>query len=104
MSSLVAGEQEAPAAAGPKSFVRREKLRAMEGPAQKMWREDKVFECEAEFDGENATPKYLVTFPYPYMNGKLHLGHAYSMSKAEFMVRYQRMLGKNALFPFGFHC
>lgn len=27
-------------------------------------------------------PKYMATFPYPYMNGRLHLGHAYSMTKA----------------------
>jgi len=26
------------------------------------------------------------------------------MSKAEFMTRYQRQLGKRALFPFAFHC
>jgi leucyl-tRNA synthetase len=26
------------------------------------------------------------------------------MSKCEFQVRYQRQLGKNVLFPFGFHC
>lgn len=26
------------------------------------------------------------------------------MSKAEFMTRFQRQLGKRALFPFGFHC
>lgn len=26
------------------------------------------------------------------------------MSKCEFSVRYQRQLGKRALFPFGFHC
>ena len=26
------------------------------------------------------------------------------MSKSEFMTRYQRQLGKRALFPFGFHC
>jgi leucyl-tRNA synthetase len=48
--------------------------------------------------------KYFTTFPYPYMNGQLHLGHAYSMSKAEFQVRFQRQIGKNALFPFAFHC
>ena len=48
--------------------------------------------------------KFMVTFPYPYMNGYLHLGHAFSMSKAEFMVRYQKQKGKTALWPFGFHC
>ena len=38
------------------------------------------------------------------MNGRLHLGHAFSLSKAEFASAYQRMLGKKALFPFAFHC
>ena len=46
----------------------------------------------------------MATFPYPYMNGFLHLGHAFSLSKAEFATRYQRQRGKRAIFPFGFHC
>ena len=37
------------------------------------------------------------------MNGRLHLGHAFSISKADFMAGYQKMQGKNVLFPFGFH-
>jgi leucyl-tRNA synthetase len=53
---------------------------------------------------EKNASKYFVTFPYPYMNGYLHLGHAFSMSKAEYQVRYQRQRGRNALWPFAFHC
>lgn len=38
------------------------------------------------------------------MNGSLHLGHAFTISKIEFGAGYQRLLGKRALFPHGFHC
>ncbi|KOC69270.1 Leucine--tRNA ligase, cytoplasmic [Habropoda laboriosa] len=38
------------------------------------------------------------------MNGRLHIGHMFSLSKCEFAVRYNRLLGKKVLFPFGFHC
>jgi leucyl-tRNA synthetase len=37
------------------------------------------------------------------MNGRLHVGHTFSLSKAEFAVGFERMRGKRALFPFGFH-
>ena len=48
--------------------------------------------------------KYLATFPYPYMNGRLHLGHTFTLAKCEFAVGYQRLIGKKCLFPFGLHC
>ena len=86
-------------------------LREIELSRQKLWKENHVFEADAEeewpskYDFETKNKKkYLITFPYPYMNGRLHLGHAFSLSKAEFQSRYQRLQGKNVLFPFGFHC
>ena len=86
-------------------------LREIELSRQKAWKENHVFEADAEedwpskYDFETKNKKkYLITFPYPYMNGRLHLGHAFSLSKAELQSRYQRLQGKNVLFPFGFHC
>jgi leucyl-tRNA synthetase len=38
------------------------------------------------------------------MNGSLHLGHAFTLTKIEFLTRYERMQGKRVLFPLGFHC
>ena len=48
-------------------------------------------------------PKYFGTFPYPYMNGTLHGGHAFTIIRLEFLARYKRQNGVNVLFPFGFH-
>ena len=88
------------AAPAPKSFARRDHLREIELKVQKKWLEDKVYEANVE----PGRPKYFLNFPYPYMNGRLHLGHAFSFTKAEFTARFQRLQGKNVLLPFAFHC
>lgn len=49
------------------------------------------------------TEKLFATFPYPYMNGPLHLGHSYTMSKLIFLTRFCKTNGINTLFPFGYH-
>eukprot|EP01138_Halocafeteria_seosinensis_P009641 gb/GECG01009852.1/.p1 GENE.gb/GECG01009852.1/~~gb/GECG01009852.1/.p1 ORF type:complete len:1126 (+),score=150.26 gb/GECG01009852.1/:1-3378(+) len=88
----------------PKSFARRDRLAYMQDTMQKLWEEEGLHQQDApEGESENP-PKFLVTFPYPYMNGKLHLGHAFSMTKAEFAARFHRILGEKSLFPFAFHC
>jgi leucyl-tRNA synthetase len=38
------------------------------------------------------------------MNGTLHVGHSFTVSKIEFTTGFARMQGKRALFPQGFHC
>ncbi|XP_072026389.1 leucine--tRNA ligase, cytoplasmic-like [Amphiura filiformis] len=80
-------------------------LQDIEVAVQQRWDEEKIFEENAPAGAKGpGKDKYLVTFPYPYMNGRLHLGHTFSLSKCEFGVGYQRMKGKQCLFPFGFHC
>jgi len=80
---------------------RRDTLVANEQLQQQRWEELKAFEFDAPED--LSKPKFFATFPYPYMNGRLHLGHLFTISKADFVVYYQRMKGKQAIFPFSFH-
>lgn len=84
----------------PKSFIKRDRLLEIEAQAHQLWESQKFHEREVD----PSRPKFFANFPYPYMNGRLHLGHAFSMSKPEFVVRYKTLKGYNAMFPFGFHC
>ncbi|CCO34194.1 leucyl-tRNA synthetase [Rhizoctonia solani AG-1 IB] len=94
--------------------AKRDFLVELEQKYQKEWQDKNVFHTDAPHESELADltpdalrekfPKWLGTFPYPYMNGSLHLGHAFTISKIEFNAGYQRMLGKRALFPMAFHC
>lgn len=59
----------------------------------------KTYETNVDF----TKPKFFACFPYPYMNGKLHLGHAYTMLKVDYEARFKKINGYNVLFPFGFH-
>uniref|UniRef100_A0A1I8FNQ2 Aminopeptidase n=1 Tax=Macrostomum lignano TaxID=282301 RepID=A0A1I8FNQ2_9PLAT len=67
------------------------------------WEAEAIFELDAD-TGPEPQEKYMVTFPYPYMNGQLHLGHVFSLSKNEFAIGFERLRGKRALWPFGLHC
>ena len=90
---------------------KRDFLQALKKKYQQRWADEKIFEIDAPEPEDGLTPeqlrekypKWMGTFPYPYMNGSLHLGHAFTISKIEFAAGYQRMLGKRVLFPHGFH-
>lgn len=93
---------------------RRDALVEIEKKYQKYWAENKFFEVDAptiqedpEEDADELRkkhPKYFTTMAYPYMNGVLHAGHSFTLSKCEFATGFERMTGKRALFPLGFHC
>jgi hypothetical protein len=71
-----------------RSTARRDKLIELQKAAQKRWDEEKCFEQDAPAPGaaDEGQDKHFVTFPYPYMNGMLHLGHTFSLSKTEFSM------------------
>ncbi|XP_022084467.1 leucine--tRNA ligase, cytoplasmic-like isoform X2 [Acanthaster planci] len=80
-------------------------LQEIEKKVQERWDREKIFEEDAPSGVKGpGKDKYMVCFPYPYMNGRLHLGHTFSLSKCEFAVGYQRLKGKQCLYPFAFHC
>ncbi|KAF7759757.1 hypothetical protein Agabi119p4_11452 [Agaricus bisporus var. burnettii] len=93
--------------------AKRDYLKSLERQYQDRWRSERLFEIDAPSQADIAGlstqqvhqkyPKWFGNFPYPYMNGSLHLGHAFTISKIEFAAGYERMLGKRALFPHGFH-
>ncbi len=56
-----------------------------------------------EADRDENKPKFFLTFPYPYMNGSLHLGHAYSAGRLDVVARYKRLKGYNVLYPWAWH-
>ncbi|KAK9069057.1 hypothetical protein SSX86_013173 [Deinandra increscens subsp. villosa] len=87
-----------------RSFKKRDQLLEMEQKVRKWWDESHVFNAEANDQPPKEGEKFFGTFPFPYMNGYLHLGHAFSLSKLEFAAAYHRLRGANVLLPFGFHC
>lgn len=79
-------------------MAKSESLRKVEEEMQQLWETSPIFNG-VKSDKES----YMATFPYPYMNGRLHLGHGLTVSKAEFATQHERHKGKQVLFPFGFH-
>ncbi len=65
---------------------------------QKRWKDKAIFEVNP-----NKNDKFFMTIPYPYISGSLHIGHARVVTEADVVARFQRMMGKNTLFPIAFH-
>ena len=74
-------------------------FRERENKWSRLWLEKGVFEA----DPDQNKPKFFITFPFPYMNASLHLGHAYTAGRLDVLARYMRMKGYNVLFPWAWH-
>jgi valyl-tRNA synthetase len=65
---------------------------------QKLWEEKEAY----KFKGVDERPVYSVDTPPPTVSGKLHVGHIFSFTQSEMLVRYHRLKGENVYYPFGF--
>ncbi|KAG8035452.1 hypothetical protein G9C98_006898 [Cotesia typhae] len=63
-----------------------EYLQKIEKEVQAKWKASKAYEEDAPKKAKSKDEKFLATFPFPYMNGRLHLGHTFSLSKCEVIV------------------
>jgi valyl-tRNA synthetase len=64
----------------------------------KHWEQSRIYAWDPA-RGRDET--FVVDTPPPTVSGSLHVGHLFSYSHQDFVVRYQRMKGKNIFFPIG---
>lgn len=76
-----------------------DEIKEIETKWQNKWQKHKVFEPSLNLSKE----KYFATVPYPYANSAMHIGHGRGFTTPDIFIRFQRLLGKNVLFPLGYH-
>lgn len=64
---------------------------------QKYWAEEEIF----AYHPNSPMETFSVDTPPPTVSGKMHMGHAFSYTQQDIIVRYQRMKSRNVFFPFG---
>ena len=80
-------------------FQKKYKFNESEKKWQDFWQDQGVYLWDENESRENT---YVVDTPPPTVSGQLHIGHVYSYTHTDFVVRYQRMKGKNIFYPMGF--
>lgn len=62
------------------------------------WQQDGIYRYDPS-RGRDET--FVVDTPPPTVSGSLHIGHVFSYTHTDIIVRYQRMRGKNIFYPMG---
>ncbi|HOZ48164.1 MAG TPA: valine--tRNA ligase [Candidatus Hydrogenedentes bacterium] len=70
----------------------------MEDRWRKHWKQEQLYAYDPSRPREET---FVVDTPPPTVSGSLHVGHLFSYSHQDFVVRFQRMCGKNIFFPIG---
>ena len=80
--------------------MNKNKWTTLESEVQGRWEKRKTFEADAD----DSKDKFFINYPIPYVNGLLHVGHAFTATRCDVLARYKRMKGCNVLYPQGWHC
>ncbi len=62
------------------------------------WENQKIYRWDSQRGREET---FVVDSPPPTVSGSLHVGHVFSYTHQDLLVRYQRMQGKNICYPMG---
>ena len=65
---------------------------------QQDWENTGVYNWDENRSREDT---FIVDTPPPTVSGSLHVGHVFSYTQTDLIVRYQRMTGKNIFYPMG---
>ena len=65
---------------------------------QLAWKDARVFEAKIDHSKE----KFYCLEMFPYPSGNMHMGHVRNYSIGDAMARFQRLMGKNVLYPMGY--
>jgi valyl-tRNA synthetase len=79
------------------NLPKRYEFKESEKKWQNIWTKGKIY----KFNPKSKKKIYSVDTPPPTVSGDMHMGHAFSYSHQDFIVRYHRMKGENVFFPFG---
>jgi valyl-tRNA synthetase len=74
-------------------------FRSSEKKWQEFWAQNNINAWNPDEPREDT---FVVDTPPPTVSGQLHMGHIFSYTQADFVVRFQRMRGKNIFYPMGF--
>lgn len=66
---------------------------------QKYWQENQIYAWKND---KNRQETFVIDTPPPTVSGFLHMGHIFSYCQADFIARFQRMIGKDVFYPIGF--
>ena len=65
---------------------------------REQWERQGTYRYQSDHTREDA---FVVDTPPPTVSGSLHVGHVFSYTQADVVVRYQRMSGRRVFYPMG---